>query len=164
MHVSDAVAWQRDAMRGLGVGLGAEWTTFPHGSGDAVLAALRDAPGRAAAHARIGTVSSKVAALAAAVIECGHLHGIDPLVSAHAATGQVNVCYSTEPERTVCDGIRALARAEGASCVFPRVPQALVGQLDVWGDPGAEIGLLRGIKAILDPTGLFSPGRFVAGL
>jgi glycolate dehydrogenase FAD-binding subunit len=36
--------------------------------------------------------------------------------------------------------------------------------LDVWGDPGPGLGLMRRLKAAFDPPGVFAPGRFVGGL
>jgi FAD/FMN-containing dehydrogenase len=34
----------------------------------------------------------------------------------------------------------------------------------MWGDPGPDQLVMERIKRELDPFGIFSPGRFVAGL
>jgi len=36
--------------------------------------------------------------------------------------------------------------------------------LDVWGDPGSSIGLMRALKAKLDPHNTLNPGRYVGGI
>ena len=49
-------------------------------------------------------------------------------------------------------------------CRFPRLPAPLVGKVDPWGPPGPELRLMQGIKAVLDPGAVFSPGRFLGGI
>jgi len=43
-------------------------------------------------------------------------------------------------------------------------PTALKSKLNIWSDPGPDFPLLRKVKSIFDPAGVFSPGRFVGGL
>ena len=53
-----------------------------------------------------------------------------------------------------------LERHGGTLVVERAVPDAKVG-VDVWGDPGPGLRLMRGLKAAFDPGGIFSPGRYV---
>jgi glycolate oxidase FAD binding subunit len=48
--------------------------------------------------------------------------------------------------------------------VVERAIPAVKAAVDVWGDPGPGMALMRGVKAAFDPAGLFAPGRFVGGL
>jgi glycolate oxidase FAD binding subunit len=36
--------------------------------------------------------------------------------------------------------------------------------LDVWGDPGSSVVLMRALKAKLDPKNTLNPGRYVGGI
>ena len=56
-----------------------------------------------------------------------------------------------------------LERHGGTLVVERAVPDAKVG-VDVWGDPGPGLRLMRGLKAAFDPGGIFSPGRYVGSL
>lgn len=163
LHVPEAVEWQIDYLFKLATSAGASVTRLSDADGAQFLAALRDTPQSLPFVARIGTLSSKVSGLAARAAEIIQRSGRTPLVQAHAAHGRL---YALAPEgdRALAEELRSLARSAGATCVFPRLPEALVGELDPWGEPGSERRLLEGIKRTLDPKGVFSPGRFVGGL
>jgi glycolate oxidase FAD binding subunit len=60
--------------------------------------------------------------------------------------------------------LRRAVRQRGAWVVFEAIPPALRGQLDPWGFDSPALRLMRGVKRALDPTGVFSPGRFVGGI
>jgi len=53
---------------------------------------------------------------------------------------------------------------DNASLVIQRCPLETKRQLDVWGDPGASLALMRALKAKLDPHHTLNPGRYVGGL
>ncbi len=44
------------------------------------------------------------------------------------------------------------------------LPTGLLGRFDPWGFNEASLPLMRRVKNALDPNGVFSPGRFVAGI
>ena len=83
----------------------------------------------------------------------------------HAASGVLRVAV---PEARAVAGLVATLRpgleARGGSLVVERATPEVKAQVDVWGDPGEGVALMRGIKAAFDPGGLFAPGRFVAGI
>jgi len=54
--------------------------------------------------------------------------------------------------------------ARGGWVVFEALPPALRGRLDPWGFSEPSLRLKRGVKRALDPTGVFSPGRFVGDM
>jgi glycolate oxidase FAD binding subunit len=60
----------------------------------------------------------------------------------------------------VREGLGAL----GATAVVEHAPAAVKGALDVWGDVGPALPLMRRVKAELDPQGILNPGRYVGGI
>ena len=61
-------------------------------------------------------------------------------------------------------GVQAIRReivGLGGSLVVERCPTILKEHLDVWGNVGNSLGLMRNLKAALDPRGIMNPGRFV---
>ncbi len=94
------------------------------------------------------------------------------VLRAHAANGVVRILGGED----LLDELRArfrykllvelreAAQARGGQMVIVRAPFELKNQLDVWGDPGANVGLLRGIKEQYDPQHRLNYGRFVAGI
>jgi glycolate oxidase FAD binding subunit len=62
------------------------------------------------------------------------------------------------------EAIRQQISRLGGSLVVERCPIRLKEQIDVWGDVGNAIGVMRRLKAALDPRGIMNPGRFVGGI
>jgi glycolate oxidase FAD binding subunit len=95
----------------------------------------------------------------------------DPIVWAHAGNGVAFAAFaaqdgSTAPLLTTLLESRRQVAALGsnASLVVQRCPTWLKESLDVWGDPGDGLGLMRAIKQQLDPRGTLNPGRYVGGI
>ncbi len=57
---------------------------------------------------------------------------------------------------------RAWAVAEVGSLVVEAAPPALKARVDVWGDVGPSLRVMRALKEQLDPRGTLNRGRFVA--
>ena len=51
-----------------------------------------------------------------------------------------------------------------ATCVVEHVPLSVKPRLDVWGDIGPALGMMRRLKTELDPRGVLNPGRYVGGI
>jgi len=115
----------------------------------------------AAAVLRAGMLPTEFGEFIARVSRCGAALRC----LAHAASGVVRVAV---PEARAVAGLVAALRpgleARGGSLVVERATPEVKAELDVWGDPGEGVALMRGIKAAFDPGGLFAPGRFVAGI
>jgi glycolate oxidase FAD binding subunit len=164
MHAPEAVGWQQEHLRALGTAHGAMVSVPSNDEGDGLLARLRDLPAQMPFVCRVGTLSSRVARqLAAAEATC-RASGVQPALTAHAATGQLFVCISGDVPEGLPAQLRQSAQSYGTSCLFPRLPAPLSAQIDPWGDAGLELRLMRSIKQSLDPTGVFNPGRFVGGI
>jgi glycolate oxidase FAD binding subunit len=162
-HFPEALAWQTSHLGTIAVNLGLEATILADAEASAAMTELRDRPTALPFLARIGTLSSRIGETASALVRLCERRGIAPLVFAHAATGQA-FFQADVADTELASEIRAIAREAGASCAFPSLPAGLAGAIDPWGEPGPELALMRGIKDKLDPTRIFSPGRFVGRL
>jgi glycolate oxidase FAD binding subunit len=86
---------------------------------------------------------------ATAEVANGVLHAV--IAGAPATAGWL------APLRESLGGLDAVAVVEHA-------PAECKPGLDVWGDVGPALGLMRALKAELDPRGVLNPGRFVGGI
>jgi glycolate oxidase FAD binding subunit len=59
--------------------------------------------------------------------------------------------------------VDAAAAADGFASV-PWSPPALKSRIPVWGRERADLALMRRVKNVFDPQGIFSPGRFLGGI
>ncbi|TPW05815.1 MAG: hypothetical protein FD129_2725 [bacterium] len=108
---------------------------------------------------RASTLSSRAAALCREFRELGRASGAELTCVSQAASGQISVFGSPGGDPSLVQRLRATARQVGGNLVAARVPETWLGEVDPWGDPGAAVRLISGIKKTLDPTGLFAPGR-----
>jgi len=94
------------------------------------------------------------------------LAGLDPVVWAHAGNGVAYAaCDAPSDAEVLRDARREMVTlGDNASLVIERCPTALKSEIDVWGDAGASIGLMRAIKARLDPKSTLNPGRYLGGI
>ena len=60
--------------------------------------------------------------------------------------------------------LRRHAQAAGGHLVVVQGGETLGSNLDVWGDIGSSVGVMKALKARFDPAGILNPGRFVGGL
>lgn len=60
--------------------------------------------------------------------------------------------------------LRARIVEIGGWLVLHLVPRVLKSRLDVWGDPGDTLPLMRRIKDEFDPRGVLNPGRYIGRL
>jgi glycolate dehydrogenase FAD-binding subunit len=91
---------------------------------------------------------------------------LSPVVWAHAGSGAAHAACDAPTDASVLAALRAAVRRLGsnASLVIMRCPTALKQQIDVWGELGSSVGLMRAIKAKLDPRDTLNPGRYVGGI
>lgn len=60
--------------------------------------------------------------------------------------------------------VRRAVEAIGGRLMVETAPAVETGGFDPWGTVGDGLDLCRGLKAALDPTGRFNPGRFAGGI
>lgn len=89
-------------------------------------------------------------------------------IGVHAANGVACCQLLGAPSDDVlvefAERLRRRVRASGGWVVFEAVPESLRGRVDPWGFDAPALRLMRGMKEALDPSGVFSPGRFVGGI
>ena len=71
------------------------------------------------------------------------------------------------PVERLVDAIEAARRhatEAGGSLVVEVAPVAVKERIDVWGDAGDSLPLMRNLKQQFDPRGTLNPGRFIGGL
>ena len=94
------------------------------------------------------------------------LASLNPTIWSHAGNG---VVYAACDAPSDAEPLRAARRAvqvlgDNASLIAERCPVPLKHELDVWGEPGPSVALMRAIKTKLDPNMTLNPGRYVGGI
>jgi glycolate dehydrogenase FAD-binding subunit len=95
-----------------------------------------------------------------------NLRELEPTVWAHAGNGVAYAACNSPHAVTVLENARREVKALGnnSALVIERCPTVLKRSVDVWGDPGASLGLMRAIKSKLDPNNTLNPGRYFGGI
>jgi glycolate oxidase FAD binding subunit len=89
----------------------------------------------------------------------------DVPVLAHASNGVVRArIEDASAVGSLVETLRREIARRGGFVVVERARPEVKRGLDVWGDPGEGLALMRGVKAAFDPHGLFAPGRYVGGI
>jgi len=110
-----------------------------------------------------GGVSLKASLPPAAV--AGFVGRCDFATIAYPTTGLVLANLEARAAARVdIDALRRAARDAGGSLVVMSAPAELKRRIDVWGDAGDALPLMRQLKEQFDPRGTLNPGRYVGGL
>jgi glycolate oxidase FAD binding subunit len=162
---ADAIALGEEEARALWADLreaGTRLEPAPSGRGES-------GGGGPAIALKVAVPVAAVAAVVGAVESTRHEERWGPAVVSHAGSGIIHVC-ADEMGRDGQDAVATIARLRaaavgyGGSLVVERCPPALKGTLDVWGDVGPALAVMRRLKATFDPRGILNPGRFVGGI
>ncbi len=82
---------------------------------------------------------------------------------AGVADGRIRVIEGPrEPRESLkmIQGLRSLAESQDGSLVLENAPNEIKNGIDSWGGLGSSGTLMKRVKEQLDPSGLFSPGRW----
>ena len=117
---------------------------------------------------RLSALPTALASLLLRIEAEAAARGIVAEIAAHAGSG-VAWCQlfgAADPPALLefAVWLRASARECGGWAIFESEPAAMRGRLDPWGFDAPACALMAAIKQSLDPTGVFSPGRFVGGI
>jgi glycolate oxidase FAD binding subunit len=89
----------------------------------------------------------------------------DVPVLAHVSNGVVRArIQDASAIPSLVETLRPEIARRGGHLVVERAGSAVKRGLDVWGDPGEGLALMRGVKAAFDPRGLFARGRYAGGV
>jgi glycolate oxidase FAD binding subunit len=110
-------------------------------------------------------VPISVATTLADVLE-RELADFDVQVWGQAGSGVLYAACTTPPpaDSLVATRRQVAALGANASLVVQRCPTPLKQAIDVWGEPGTSVDLMRTLKHKLDPHNTLNPGRYVGGL
>jgi glycolate oxidase FAD binding subunit len=149
LAAGDPQTWWRGARDAAGPG-GAAWGEPPDRALGLRIGVRPGDLAKALRALEAAAAEAGVAARATAELANGVLHGV--AVGEAAALAAVVV------------GARRGLAPLGGTCVVERAPAAVKRAVDVWGDVGPALGLMRRLKAELDPGGVLNPGRYVGGI
>jgi glycolate oxidase FAD binding subunit len=162
--LAEEVAAGRDLVRELARVRGRDTLAVPDAGalrsrlGDFPIAPAAAVLRAAALPAGVGPAIDRIAA------EATHV-GAAVRVLAEPATGVVRVLVAEPaPVAALVRALRARLEIDGGSLVVERAVPAVKAEVDVWGDPGPGLELMRTLKAAFDPAGALAPGRFVGGI
>jgi glycolate oxidase FAD binding subunit len=127
--------------------------------------------------ARLGALPGALPALVGELEEHAHRIGLVLGIRAHAGSG-VAWIQPCGPDGPVAGGAGELAELiaqvvrvateHRATLIFEAVPPPFETSIDRWNSTGTlgatAIALMAGVKRVLDPRGVLSPGRFVGGV
>jgi glycolate oxidase FAD binding subunit len=105
-----------------------------------------------------GAATEAAGARLAALAQAGH--GVVTLILTAGAAGAPPVAATA----ALLARCREAARTRGGHLAVDWAPLGVRELCPVWDPPGPAMGLMRGLKAKLDPQGVLNPGRFVGGI
>jgi glycolate oxidase FAD binding subunit len=172
-----AVAWERDAAAGRLRTAGARHVAVLDGAAaERVLDAVREARRLVARPVAVATAGVLPTDLGTYLVTVGAAAagsaGVGLAAVAHAGHGLITlilVADAPEPPAATTTAVvlarcRDAARARGGHLVVDWAPLGVREVCPVWDPPGPATGIMRELKARLDPGNLLNPGRFVAGI
>ena len=126
--------------------------------------AHRAEPGQSTAFA--GTLPSRLTAVAAALADAADAAGVDVSLASHSALGLHTARFSGPPaqQAEAFDRWRREVLALGGTVLLRERPAEMDAAVDALGPAPSAVGLLRALKARLDPDGRCAPGRLAPWL
>ena len=79
-------------------------------------------------------------------------------------TGLLRLDGSDESLASLIRDLRSTIAPRHGSLVLQHGPEGLRQQVDLWGDVGTALRLMRRMKEQFDPKGILNRGRFVGGI
>jgi glycolate oxidase FAD binding subunit len=117
--------------------------------------------------ARLITTVAELPLLAESAQRAAQDAAVSLTVRAHLRHGHALLRWRDPTADTAVHLLRQLrgeAEARASNLVVWRAPAEVRAEVDVWGNPGEGLGLMRRVKAQFDPNNMLNPGRFVGGI
>jgi glycolate oxidase FAD binding subunit len=114
----------------------------------------------------VGTLPSRLTDVATALAGAADAAGVDVSLASHAALGlhTARFCGPPAQQAAALDQWRRDIVAVGGTVVLRERPAEVDAEIDPLGPTPSSVGLLRAIKARLDPDGRCAPGRLAPWL
>jgi glycolate oxidase FAD binding subunit len=165
--VPAAIEWQAGELERRVVGISGV-AQLSDEERESVLDGVRQFPLRLACLvAQANLLSSDVAAVAARCEAEAAAAGLALSLAAHAANGVLRLRLAPAPGEiaravSCIEAIGAEAALRGGSLVVTGGASEIAGEVDLWGPPGPDARLMRGLRAALDPHGTLYAGGFLS--
>jgi glycolate oxidase FAD binding subunit len=88
------------------------------------------------------------------------------LASARAGNGVLMISLDGDiPNLTKATrSLRQLVSSLNGNMVIQQAPPSIKSEIDVWGEIGSSLQMMKKLKSRFDPNGVMNPGRFVGGI
>jgi glycolate oxidase FAD binding subunit len=92
--------------------------------------------------------------------------GLETLASARAGNGVLIICLDGDMPNLLhaTRSLRELVGSINGNMVIQQAPFSVKSGIDVWGEIGSSLELMKRLKSQFDPNGVMNPGRFVGGI
>ena len=114
----------------------------------------------------LGHLPSKTKSVIGAISDYCTRNGYGLEMAAGPARGVVKCKVEADPGqmRNVVSDLRSIAASADGYALVEQAPPQIKADLDVWGDPGPALHLMRRLKERMDPNRILNPGRYVGGI
>jgi len=156
-----AVKYQLDSVMKM-IESGIEAQVIGESEAEPLWSQLADIDRRAPVTIKISVPLSATASLAEKLLG----EESESFIAADMGAGIIRMAFDLEDQKAI-EKIRRLRReaaSRGGTLVVERAPVNVKKEINVWGDVGPTIELMKSIKAKFDPQGLLNAGVFVAGI
>jgi glycolate oxidase FAD binding subunit len=167
MNVARAVEDQISAVVRLSLGKGGEGLILEGEKESALWDEIAEFPWRAtestSAVLKAGVVISDVPRVFLILDELYEKYRVHAYASARAANGVIAILIKGDSDsvREAVKELRGFTESSGGSLVVMEASPDIKAGIDVWGEIGTSIGLMRKIKAGFDPENILNPGRLL---
>ena len=92
--------------------------------------------------------------------------GLDVLASARAGNGVLIISLDGETPNVIkaAVSLRELVNSLNGNMVIQQAPPSIKSEMDVWGEIGSSLSIMKKLKYQFDPNCVMNPGRFVGGI
>ena len=115
---------------------------------------------------RLGHLPSKTKPVISAISDYCMRNGYGLEIAAGPARGVVKCKIEAQCSQmtNVVSSFRSIAASVDGYALVEQAPLQVKAELDVWGDPGPALHLMRRLKDRMDPNRILNPGRYVGGI
>ncbi len=165
--VEKAVKDQIFKLKDVCEGKNGEWILVEGDLEENLWQEIREFPWRVCGESRtvckVSVLITDVLTVLRASEELSKTSGLMIYVSARAGNGVLNI--STEGEVLLVieatRSLRTLVSTLGGALVIQEAPLFLKSQVDVWGEIGSSLEVMKKLKGLLDPCCILNPGRLI---